>query len=201
MQIRFKILAAALLTGLALSPAATAQSNELSILAGATNPSATVNVSSLASVSGGKSAAVQVDFAHRIKETASGNLYFEVPVTRVFKASVGVDYDRMDVAQSKFFVTPGLRYAFAPGARLSPYVAGGFGFGWFESVRVAWSDPWLSVNVGDGVKPAAGFGGGAEIRISRSVTFRAEVRDFVNCASGDSSRNHVVYSGGFGWRF
>ena len=200
MQTRFEMLSAALLAGLVVSPAVFAQSNELSVLAGVGNPSANVSVGTGISVSGGVSASVQVDYAHRVKELSSGNLYFELPVTRVFKASVGIGANGINVAQSQFFVTPGLRYAFAPTSRVSPYAVGGFGFGWFDSVRVAFEGPF-TVNAAAGMKPAAGFGAGAEVRITRGFALRAEVRDFVNCATAGSSRNHVVFNAGFGFHF
>ena len=199
MQTRSKILGAALLFGAVASPAAFCQQHELSILAGATNPSAQVGIVSAVSVSAGTSFSVQLDYAYRLKETRSGSLYLELPATRVAKVSVGIQTDRVSAAQSRFFVTPGMRYQFAPGSRISPYAVGGFGLGWFDAVRIA-IDPPLSVKVADGVKPAFGLGAGARIRISRGLAFRAEIRDFIGCGAV-SPRNHMVFQAGFGFRF
>jgi hypothetical protein len=188
-----------LLAGFALSPAA-AQSNELSVLAGVGSPSANISVGSLVSVRAGVSASVQLDFAHRLKETSSGSLYLEVPAARVWKASVNVDAGHASVSQSQFFFTPGLRYVFVPRSRVSPYASAGFGFGWFDAANLSVTGP-VTVNVLEGFKPAAGFGAGVAVRIAGGLTFRAEMRDFVNCGSGAPSRNHLVYAGGFGYRF
>jgi hypothetical protein len=200
MQIRLAVLSAPLLLGLIRPPAAFGQSNELSILAGATTHSVDVSILSVASISAGTSAAIQVDFAHRLKEGRSGTLYLELPAARVLKASVGIQTGRVTAGTSQFFFTPGVRYQFSPASRISPYLAAGFGFGWFDRANIVVSGP-VNVNVADGFQPAAGFGGGAEIRIRRGFVFRAEVRDYVACGANISSRNHVVYQGGFGFHF
>jgi opacity protein-like surface antigen len=189
-----------LFAGFVLSPAAYAQANELSVLAGVGSPAASVGVASLVSVSGGVTASVQVDFAHRLKVTPSGALYLEFPAARVLKASVSVGADRVSAGQSQFFFTPGLRYAFVPNARVSPYAVGGFGFGWFDAANVHVNGP-VAVNLVEGFQPAAGVGAGVAILITHGLSFRAEVRDFINCAGSAASRNHMVYSGGFGFRF
>ncbi len=199
MQSRHNVLRAALLLGFATSPAVYGQSHELGILAGATNPSAQVDILSAVSVSAGTSVSVQVDYAYRLKSTPGGKLYLEFPATRVAKASVGIQWNRVAAGQSKFFFTPGVRYRFLPASRVSPYVAGGFGFGWFDKTNIVISPPIL-VEVADGMRPAFGFGGGAALRIYRGLSFRAEVRDFVGCGAG-TERNHVVYQRGFGVRF
>ena len=200
MPTKFMIVSAALLAGFAASPALHAQANELSVLAGAAHPSASVSVASIVSVSGGYTASVQADFAHRLKDGANGALYFELPAARVFHASVDVGLDHVSASQSQLFFTPGMRYVFAPRARVSPYAAGGFGFGWYDAASLTVIGP-ASVRVLDGYHPAAGVGAGAEVRITRGLVFRAEVRDFINCAAGVGSRNHMVYNGGFGVRF
>jgi opacity protein-like surface antigen len=197
---RLYLAGAALLFGAVVSPAAFCQSNELSILAGATYPGAQVSILSNISISGGVSAAVQVDFAHLLSESPAGNLYLELPVTRVLKASVGVNRYSVSAASSQVFFTPGIRYRFAPRSRISPYLVGGFGFGWFDAANVR-VDSDVSVNVADGLKPAFGVGGGMQLRIGGPFAFRAEIRDFVAAGSNISNRNHVVYQGGFGLRF
>jgi len=184
---------------LTLAPLAFAQSTEFGVLAGVSSSAATVTAPGV-SVSAGTTASVLVDFALRLKETPNGNLYFELPAARVHKANVGVSADRVTAGDAQFFFTPGLRYEFAPHARVSPYAVGGFGFGWFDGADVQVNGP-IRVNVVDGFKPAAGVGAGAEIHISRRVGFRFEVRDFINCAAGIASRNHVAFNGGLGFRF
>jgi hypothetical protein len=200
MNIRSTILSAALFAGFVLPPAGICQSNELSILAGATTSAASVTAPGV-SVSAGVTASVQVDYAHRLKETAGGKLYFELPAARVLKASVGINPNFVNVGQSQFFVTPGLRYVFAPEARVAPYVAGGFGFGWYNAANLTVIGGPVNVNVTEGFKPAAGIGAGAMLRITRGFAMRAEVRDYINCASNAPNRNHVAFNAGFGFRF
>jgi len=199
MQTKSALLISLLLAGFALSPASFAQSHQLGILAGAANPSASVGIGG-SSITAGVTAAVQVDYAQRLKQTSGGDLFLELPLTRAFKASVGVTSSHVDVTQSQFFFTPGLRYVIAPKSVVSPYGVAGFGFGWFDSVHVSFDGPF-SARALEGFKPAAAFGGGLQIRIARGFVFRAEVRDFVNCATDAPSRNHVVFNGGFGFRF
>ncbi len=180
-------------------PAAFAQSAEIDVVAGVTTPAATVSAPGVG-ITAGRTWSLLADFAVRLRERPTGNLYLELPAARINKASVGVAPDHVTAGVSKFFFTPGLRYELAPNARVSPYAAAGFGFGWFDSSDVHVTGP-ASVEVLDGLKPAAGVGAGAEIHITRRVGFRFEVRDFINCAAGIAPRNHVAFNGGFGFRF
>ena len=144
MNNRFLPLMLVLLPAIALG-----QRNDLSVLAGVTTPAASINVGSLASISGGATAAVQLDYDYVLKDTRSGSLLLDLPAARVFKASVGLRSDSLAVNQSQFFFTPGLRYQFAAGSRIAPYVSGGFGFGWFDAAGITVEGP-VSVSVSEG---------------------------------------------------
>jgi hypothetical protein len=178
------------------------QSNEVGALAGVTVSAASVSVPGV-TINAGKTASVLVDFAVRLMERPTGNLYLELPAARILKASVGVNSDRVTAGAAQFFFTPGLRYELAPHARVSPYGVAGFGFGWFDSsdVYVSSSGGPLKVQILDGFKPAADVGAGAEVHITRRIGLRFEVRDFINCAAGIAGRNHVTFNGGLGFRF
>jgi hypothetical protein len=175
------------------------QSNEIGALAGVTVSAASVNAPGV-SVAAGKTPSVLVDFATRLMERPTGNLYLELPAARIHKASIGVNPDRVAAGSSQFFFTPGLRYELAPHARVSPYGVAGFGFGWFDSADVHVNGP-LNVKVLDGLKPAADAGAGVEVHLGRRIGLRFEVRDFINCAAGIAGRNHVTFNGGLGFRF
>jgi opacity protein-like surface antigen len=184
--------------GLALPAALPAQVHQIGVLAGVTAPSAQVSIFSAFSNSGGTSVSAQVDYAWRFKTTRHGNSFLEVPVSRAAKASVEVGPREVKVHQSQIFFTPGLKYAINTRSRVIPYAAAGFGLGWFDRAQVETNAP--SVEIGYGFQPAFGFGGGVEVRVSRLIAVRAEVRDFIALGSvGPSHR--VVYRGGAGFRF
>jgi len=182
-----------------LIPAAFGQSSQVDVLAGVTTSAATVSAPGV-SVNAGRTASVLADYALRLVERPTGNLYLELPAARIHKASVGVSPDRVTAGVSQFFFTPGVRYELAPRARVSPYGVAGFGFGWFDNADVQVNGP-VRVNVLEGLKPAAAVGAGAEFHITRRIGFRVEMRDFINCAAGIAGRNHVTFNGGFGFRF
>ncbi len=179
-----------------------AQRHEIGILVGATLPSAQVSIPPVVSASGGASFAGQVDYAYFLQETSHGNLYFELPAARVFKAAVNINlnYGGVAASASQAFFTPGLRFRFHPDARWSPYLNGGFGFGWFDAASVQVSGPAF-VSATNGIKPAFDFGGGLMLRLNRMWALRGEVRDFVACGSNLPSHNHLVMSLGASIRF
>ena len=178
---------------------ATAQKIDLSVLAGAAGPTANVS-GPFVSVSGGVSPAVQVNFAWRIAETGSGELYLELPVSRVTRVSAAFDFGQICVRTGSYFAVPGVRYRVFARSRVSPYLAAGFGMGWFDSADITWRhEPGVTVT--SGVKPVAGFGGGLDFRVSRLVAVRAEIRDYVACGSGVAHHHQPAYSAGVGIRF
>lgn len=179
---------------------AMAQNHELSILAGATVPSGQVSVGSFASVSGGISPSVQVSYGFRVLTARAGSLYFEVPVSRVSKASVSVDENGVGASASQWFFTPGLQFKFLSWSKVSPYVTGGAGMGWFDSANVRVL-PDVRVNASTGLKPVVAFGGGVEFRATRLLRFRLDVRDYVPVGWFMANRNHLAYSGGIGFAF
>ncbi|MGJ5813273.1 outer membrane beta-barrel protein [Paludibaculum fermentans] len=201
MKTRFTLaILAALAIALTQPSSAFGRSHELSILTGACAHGASVDTRSTTSVSAGANLSIQFDYALRFKQNETGTLYLEVPVAWTMKADVRIRQDSINASASHLFLTPGVRYQFAPASRFQPYVAAGFGFGWFDGANlVVSSSPSLSVI--HGIKPATSFGGGAEIRIHRGFALRAEVRDYVALCDKSSGRNNVVFQAGFGFHF
>ena len=181
-------------------PSANGQRQEVGILGGAVTPSGQISVSSLASVSGGVTPAIQVSYAFRVVGTETSNLYVELPVSRVAKASLSVNEREAGASASQVFFTPGVRFNCFVSKHVSPYLMGGAGIGWFDSADVR-VDPALSVSISSGLKPAVAFGGGAAFRLARFITFRLEMRDYVAVGSFAGNRNHVTYFGGVGLTF
>jgi len=183
-----------------IAPGASGQRHEIGILAGATTPSAQIEIGSLASVSGGASATVQVSYAFRVAGNDTSSLYVELPVSRVAKASVAVDERGAGASASQVFFTPAVRWNFLTLQRVSPYLTGGAGLGWFDSVALR-VDPSIQANVSSGFKPVVAFGGGVAFRLTRFMSFRVEMRDYIAAGSFVGNRNHLAYSGGFGFVF
>lgn len=185
---------------LLMMPAACGQRYEVGVLAGATTPAAQIAVGSLANVSGGASAAVQVSFAFRVVGDERSSLYVELPVSRVAKASLSVNEQGGGASASQAFFTPGVRWNFLPSKRVLPYLVGGAGLGWFDSVDVR-VEPALHANLSNGFKPVVACGGGLAFRLARFLTLRMEMRDYIAVGSFAGNRNHLAYSGGVGFVF
>lgn len=182
------------------APQAYGQKHELTVLAGATTAAAEVGIASAASVSGGSSAAVQVNFATELHDGGSWRLKLELPAARVAKASVDIGENHVGAGASKFFFTPGLRFELPTNSRLTPYASGGFGFGWFDDVSVR-IGPDTRVRAGSGIKPAASFGGGLHLKFTERFGMRAEARDYVPVSGGVSGFHHFTITAGFSFRF
>ena len=180
-------------------PSANGQRHEFGILAGAATPSGQIE-GSFGSVSGGATATVQASYAFLVAGTETTSLYVELPVSRVNKASVSADEKAVGLNASQVFFTPGVRLNFLASKRVSPYLIGGAGFGWFDSAEVR-IDPAVRVSVSSGFKPVVACGGGLEFRLTRLMRFRAEMRDYVAVGAFVGNRNHLAYSAGFGFVF
>lgn len=200
MRKHFILMGAWLAFGLIQPAALSGQSHEISVLAGATVHSASVDIHSSVQVAAGVSATVQVDYAYLLRQSETGRLCLELPVARVLKVTADIQADRLTAGQSQLFLTPGIRYEFGSGSRIRPYLAAGFGLGSFDGASIVVS-PALNVHVTDGIKPAAGFGAGVEFRIGRNFGFRTEIRDYLALGGDISARNHMVFQGGFGVHF
>jgi hypothetical protein len=99
-------------------------------------------------------------------------------------------------------VTPGLRLKFATDAAVSPYVAIGGGFAWYEQ-------SFFRIDGGPNPAPrelhhgALDFGAGADVRFWRWIGLRGEVRDFYtgspayNIPTIAGGQHNIVAGGGF----
>ena len=171
-------------------PVAQAQKNEFAVSASGLLTSASFNTSS--------SAGFQINYARRLVPLALVNLYLELPFEAGFNGSrsTGLNLNREDY--NTLYFTPGLKLKFAPGFPVSPYLAGGAGWGSFRSTNTS-----ATAN-----KFAADLGGGIDFKVFPSISLRGEVRDyytsaptldFPNIYSG--SVNNIVFSGGAVFRF
>lgn len=104
------------------------------------------------------------------------------------------------------YITPGLRFTFAPGSRVRPWVAVGGGWAWYEQSALTQSGQPNGAprNLYRG---AFQFGGGVDWSIWRRLALRGEVRDFVTGAAAfnvpgfQGAQHNVVVGGGIVLRF
>lgn len=120
---------------------------------------------------------------------ANGQRKIESPDTRVTR----------DVATA--YVTPGVRFKFAPDAAVAPYFAVGGGYALYEQSH-------FQLNGTDNPAPrfihrgAFQFGGGADFKLWRWIGLRAEVRDFYTGSPAlnfpvSGGQHNIVAGGGF----
>jgi hypothetical protein len=145
------------------------------------------------------------NFAHRVKGENTA-LYLEFPfvaapthdVLPVQNGSIG--------SLATLYVTPALRLQFARAKMVSPWVSGGFGYGWFEGSA---KFPTGAVNPNRNVNTAiAQFGAGIDVRTPIRILFplslRGEVRDFYAIngpnfgpALSGGGQHNITAAGGF----
>ena len=178
-----------------------AQNSDLGLLAGISGPSAQVVSGSRISASAGGSA--QINYAMQLKESSAGRLYLELPLLIGVRDSASVGNVIRGSAVTGIYFTPGVRFNLTLHPRTSFYAAGGAGVASFyqdvgivgNGVIVA-SSGWTS-------SFAVAFGGGLDFRLTRLISLRAEVRDFVSRPGIGltDGRNHPVFGFGMGFHW
>jgi len=96
----------------------------------------------------------------------------------------------------------GLRFAVPLESRITPYaVAGGGGGAFYYPTILPGSNPYILSN--ETFHGVFDFGGGVDVRLSRRVSIRGEVRDFVtgHGLSGVSGTNHLLPLFGVAFHF
>jgi len=170
--------------------AAQAQSNELAITAGGQFP-----INNAFDTNAGF--AVQANFAHRIFYVPLAGIYFELPIVVGPKNVLDLP-SRSNY--SSVFVTPGLKFKFAPEFPVSPYFA--FGGGWARYKEdSSFGDQTHNQGVFD-------FAGGVDMKIAPFISVRGEVRDFytgspsfAGIPTGSGRQHNIVPTGGLVLRF
>lgn len=138
--------------------------------------------------------AFQANYGYRFLDGSKLALYGEIhflasPMREVRSAATSIT---REIASA--FVTPGVRVKFFPRAVVAPYFAIGGGASVFPASDSA-------------VHGAFDYGGGIDLRLSRFVGLRGEVRDFYtqglsyNNIATDISLHSVVAGGGIVLRF
>jgi hypothetical protein len=184
-----------------------AQNSDLGLLAGISGPRGQTTVAEgTSTVSGSVTPSLQVNYAWQIRQRAV-DLYVELPLVipfRVHGSVVAGPGGSMATSNSgpDIYFTPGLRLKFSPESRVSFYGAAGFGIASFAGAEMVASHA-TSVTVGRRNSPALGFGGGLDLRLTRLLSLRGDVRDFVTEAGlGDvNGRNHGIFQVGIAFHF
>jgi hypothetical protein len=143
-------------------------------------------------LSGSKGWNAQSDFGYQVARAGAVSLM--VDVSFLFSNAGGLFANVPAVGRSDFSpITAGLRFMVPVHPRLSFYVVPGGGYVSARSpVLTAGASPTISTHdTGHGV---FAFGGGADVRLSKWWSVRAEVRDFVTGKdlAGVTGRHHVA---------
>jgi len=193
------------LSMLAAGCVANAQNSDFGVLAGAmVSPLETTSVSRN-SVSSGAGVAGQLNYSYQVKGWRAGDLYVEIPfIVAVRDDNLYTSSLSLMTTKGVGAVVPGLRFKLPLGGRLSLYAAGGAGLG-------IYGDDVLSSGPGSSriatritATAAFDFGGGLDLRLTRLLSLRTEVRDLVlstTSLSNSGGRNNAVISFGFAFHF
>jgi hypothetical protein len=196
--------AIALVALIAFSARAQELKNEAGFLLGSEQiPAVTTTAGAPLSVGG--SVAFSFDYARRLsgRQTA---LSFEVP----FAAAPSHPENRLQpglvTSLATLYVVPSLRVEALANRRFSPWLSGGFGYGWLETSALynnGARNPQVNRNTG-----TAQFGAGVDIRtpihLLFPITLRAELRDYYSIEAANygvalrqQGQHDLVAAGGF----
>ena len=168
-----------------------AQKNEFAVLGSSFQTSASFNVH------GGEG--LQINYAHRLVDVKLAALYLELPFEAGWGGSRSITQGNLlHENYNTMYLTPGLKLKILPTSFISPYLAGGMGWGGFRSTNTSATSN----------KFAGDIGGGADFTILPILSLRAEVRDYWSSAPTldvlsvfHGNINNVVISGGAVFRF
>jgi hypothetical protein len=197
-----------ILTLMLLAGVAAAQNSDLGLLAGLSGPRGSITVAgSTVTESGSVAPSLQVNYAWQVVERKT-YLYVELPLVIPFRETGTITTSPPgavvvgDAGRDVFF-TPGLRLKISPQSRVSFYGAAGVGIASFGASSVTASPPLTSVAKNRENSLAVDFGGGIDLRLTRLLSLRGDVRDFVTRAGlgGVSGRNHGIFQLGIAFHF
>ncbi len=200
-----KIFSTLLLAGLiACSGSAQETRNEAGFLLGSEQiPGSTTTAAVPLGVGG--SVAFSFDYARRLRGEHTV-LFGEIPFAAAPSHRGGSAQPGTATSLATLYVVPSLRVQAFAGRRFSPWLSGGFGFGWLEtSAFLNDGAPNPEINRYTGT---AQFGGGVDIRtplhLVVPISLRAELRDYYavdaanyGTALRQQGQHDIVPAGGF----
>ncbi len=184
---------------------ANAQNSDLGLLLGVMTSPNQVSAGSGTRISMSTGFAGQLNYACQVKGWKAGDLYLEVPSIMAVRgnnlvAGSGVSLSAKGVGG----VLPGVRFKLPVGGRLSLYAAGGAGFGFYGEDVLSTGSGSSAITDRTTVTAAFDFGGGLDLRLTRLLSLRGEVRDLVLSTTGLSNsggHNNPVLGFGFAFHF
>jgi opacity protein-like surface antigen len=134
----------------------------------------------------------QIDYGYQFARASAASLLVDLSIVFAYPGALKAN---VPASGSTSFspITLGLRFMVPVHSRLSFYAVSGVGFGSFPSPAViGGANPLVSTH--STTHGVFAFGGGADIRLSRWLSVRAEVRDFVTGKDlgGAAGRHHVL---------
>ncbi len=191
---------------LAASHTASAESRqELGLMLGIAHPSSrTAQSANPIDFSNGKT--LLANYGIRLTGGKSTALYFEIPFAATPQHELSSPLRAVTRDVATLYLTPGLRLKFAPGARISPYVAAGGGYALFEHSTELINGAANPVQRRNS-SGAFDFGGGADIRFLRFASLRGEIRDYISGSPlfavpvNGSAQHNIIVSGGIVFNF
>jgi len=153
----------------------------------------------------GGSVAFSFDYARRLKGERTA-LFVEIPFAAAPSHRGGSSQPGTATSLATLYVVPSLRVQAFADRRFSPWLSGGFGYGWLETsafLNNGAPNPAINRNTG-----TAQFGGGVDIRTPLHLLFpislRVELRDYyaVDAANYGASlrqqgQHDIIPAGGF----
>lgn len=184
-----------------IAAAQKSQNSEISILVGASDPaSSVVTVGSTVNVSTSVSAALHLGYAYQVHSWKAGYLYMEFPATFTFGGNTSIVGSNVlsTTENSVVWFTPGIRFKLPVHSRLSAYGVAGGGAQIRRRSAVNAGTTGVSVRTDWRITGVVDVGGGLDLRLTRLLSLRGEVRDFI---SGGNPTHEVVYLFGLGFHF
>jgi hypothetical protein len=189
---------------IASSSSAQETKNEVGFLLGSEQiPGSTTTAGVPLSVGG--SVAFSFDYARKLKGERTA-LFAEIPFAAAPSHRGGSVQPGTATSLATLYVVPSLRLQAFADRRFSPWLSGGFGYGWLEtSALLSNGAPNPSINRYTGT---AQFGGGVDIRTPLHLLFpislRAELRDYYavdgpnyGASLRQQGQHNLVPAGGF----
>jgi len=184
-----------------------AQNSDLGLLGGWSNSTAQVTTGGGTSVTSSGGPGGQINYAFQVLGRPTGELYVEVPfIAEAGSASTSISMGQsVEVsAKSTEFLAPGVRYKLELHERVALYGTLDIGLASFGHDEVAAGPASSTVITATRTNTVAlGVGAGLDLRLTRLLSLRGEVRDFVT-GSGPNQidgRNHLIVQAGLGFHF
>jgi len=206
MRIHCFLLVAGCLLG---QSAARAQNSDFGLLLGVSWPVSEVVSGSSNTVRGSVGGGGQFNYAFQVLQR-SVDLYVELPLivsardTGVVTSTNGTATTSVAASTSlQVFFTPGVRVKISPESRVSLYAALGGGLLAYGANQISTNGQNVRVSNATTTTGALDFGGGVDFRLTRLLSLRFDLRDFVTRAglAGVAGRNHAMFGFGVAFHF